>query len=51
VLFLNSAPMTERIAALEAEVSDERVLRLVDFVRSSRRGVISAPRRSFATAA
>jgi UDP-N-acetylglucosamine acyltransferase len=50
-LFLNSAPITERIAALEAEVSDERVARLVDFVRSSRRGVISAPRRSFATAA
>lgn len=50
-LFLNSVPMTERIAALEAEVSDERVLRLIDFVRTSRRGVVSVPRRSFATAA
>ena len=50
-LFLGQAPMAERIAAVDAWKGDERVRRLTAFLRSSTRGVITAPRRSFATAA
>lgn len=50
-LFLHQAPMAERIAAVEAEDGDERVRRLTAFLRNSTRGVITAPRRSYATAA
>lgn len=50
-LFLGAASMAERIVTVEAGSCDERVMRLIDFLRSSRRGVITAPRRSFAAAA
>ncbi len=50
-LFLGQAPMAERISAVEVSDGDARVRRLTAFLRSSRRGVITAPRRSYATAA
>lgn len=50
-LFAGGGPMTERIAAVEAAAPDERVMRLVDFLRKSSRGVITASRRALATAA
>lgn len=50
-LFLGQAPLAERIAAVEAGDGDARVKRLAAFLRSSTRGVITAPRRTLATAA
>lgn len=50
-LFLGQAPMAERISSVEAADGDERVRRLVEFLRTSTRGVITAPRRAFAAAA
>lgn len=50
-LFLGQGPLAERIAAVEAVDTDERVRRLAAFLRSSTRGVIATSRRRLASAA
>ncbi|CAN7366352.1 acyl-ACP--UDP-N-acetylglucosamine O-acyltransferase [Phenylobacterium sp. LjRoot164] len=50
-IFHGDGPLAERLAAAEAGLADERVARLIGFMRASVRGVIATPRRSLPAAA
>ncbi|HEY9233917.1 MAG TPA: acyl-ACP--UDP-N-acetylglucosamine O-acyltransferase [Phenylobacterium sp.] len=50
-LFHRGGALTDRLAAAQALDGDARAQTLIDFVRSSLRGVIAAPRRSLSAAA
>lgn len=50
-LFRGPGSMAQRIADLDASASDPYARRLLAFLRTSERGVITTPRRSLATAA
>ena len=50
-IFHGDGALAERLAAVEAVADDERVRRLVAFMRSSARGVIATPRRNLQAAA
>ena len=50
-IFHGDGSLAERLAAVETGADDERVRRLVAFMRSSARGVIATPRRNLPAAA
>ena len=50
-IFHGEGALSERVAAAAAGVDDERVQRMVAFMRSSARGVIATPRRNLPAAA
>ena len=50
-IFHGDGSLADRLAAVETGADDERVRRLVAFMRSSARGVIATPRRNLPAAA